>query len=131
MIEINKKFFKYILTSFLATGVDLLLFTFFSGHLFTGNPDRTKAIRLATFIARAVSLTINYRLTNKYVFGHERGNGKSFFRYIGINVVKLGLSAHFVAYFSKILTRNLTFIKIIVDVTLFFLGYFFEKKIVF
>ncbi len=83
-------------------------------------------ISVATVLARCVSETYNYNLDKRLVFkAHETAH---FSRYVMLAIGRTVASALFVSIFVFLLGDGELFIKIIVDLTIFFIGYRLEKN---
>lgn len=126
-----KVFLKYIFSAGLSFVIDLVLFSIFS--LVLKQYISAYAIILSTFIARVISSFINYLLNGNMVF---RSNNKvvensTLIKYYILVVVQMCVSS-FSVYFIYLLTHfNETLIKIPVDVLIFVVNYFVQKKFIF
>ena len=126
-----KVFLKYIFSAGLSFVIDLALFSIFS--LLLKQYIDAYAIILSTFFARAISSFINYLLNGNMVF---RSNNKAIenvtlVKYYILVVVQMCVSSLSV-YFIYLLTNiNETLIKIPVDVLIFIVNYFVQKKFIF
>ena len=88
-------------------------------------------IALAAAVARAVSATANFLINKKLVFGSEVPMGSSFVRYIILAVTVIALSSGIVSTLHIGLGLSETITKIPVDIVLFCLSYFLQRKWVF
>ena len=126
-----KIFLMYIFSAGLSFVIDLVLFSIFS--LLLKQYIYAYAIILSTFFARAISSFINYLLNGNMVF---RSNNKAvenvtLVKYYILVVVQMCVSSLSV-YFIYLLTNiNETLIKIPVDVLIFIVNYFVQKKFIF
>ena len=124
---------KYVLSSGLCALVDLLAFCgilYFLGSYTL--PTQSHRILVATIIARALSSLTNYTTNRKIVF--QSDNKGSFFKYYALCLVQMLASAGLVSALSQVFYTGpigKTFIKLFVDVVLFFISFSFQKKWVF
>ncbi|HPF89010.1 MAG TPA: bifunctional glycosyltransferase family 2/GtrA family protein [Candidatus Limiplasma sp.] len=88
-------------------------------------------IAIATVAARAVSATINFIINQKMVFQSQVRTGKAFLRYACTVVLIVALSAGIVSTLHIGLGLSETITKIPVDIVLFCLSYFLQRKWVF
>lgn len=120
---------KFITSSFLCTLVDLgLAFVLFDLLLKTNLNDLLR-ITLATFIARSISMILNYSLNKRIVFKKETSK-INFIRYLSLALFIL-LASSFFVYLLKILGLNEKIAKPIVDSLLFIISYQIQNKWVF
>ena len=118
-----KVFLKYIFSAGLSFVIDLVLFSIFS--LVLKQYISAYAIILSTFIARVISSFINYLLNGNMVF---RSNNKvvensTLIKYYILVVVQM--CVYLLTHFNE------TLIKIPVDVLIFVVNYFVQKKFIF
>ncbi len=129
---IYRTFAKYIFTSVIASGIDLLLFTIFC-HMLNDVGIFSKMqlyIVAATVMARIISASISYKLNYQVVFKAQNG-GKGVAGWIILNAIQMGLSALAVSLIHGFFGGPETLIKWPVDIALFFLGYFVSKKFIY
>ena len=88
-------------------------------------------IAIATVAARAISATLNFVINKKIVFESQVRAGKAFFRYMCTVVLLVILSAGIVSTLHIGLGLSDTLTKIPVDLVLFCLSYFLQRKWVF
>ena len=88
-------------------------------------------IFLATLIARVISGTLNYYLNKKLVFHSKTPAIKSFPRYLVVFFTILLLSAYLTSSLHIWFNWDDNAVKIPVDIALFFLSYFIQRKWVF
>ena len=88
-------------------------------------------IAAATVLARAISATVNFVINKKIVFESQVKTGKAFIRYVCTVVLIVVLSAGIVSTLHIGLGLSDTLTKIPVDITLFCLSYFLQRKWVF
>lgn len=124
------KFVKYIISSFSASIIDLLMFSIFCFGLKNRYPEMYVA--LATMSARAISATYNYIINYKIVFKSRESVGMSGMKYIILAIAQMCISALLVTLFVKFVPIVPEVIeKVIVDTGLFFLSYYIQQKYVF
>ena len=134
MIELIKKystFIKYIFSAGTSFLLDLILFTIFTNLL--KNIMGDYAIFIGTVLARILSSFYNYLLNRNTVFSSsKKGIDKTtFVRYYGLVVVQMIVSSTCVFLFYRLLHLPESMIKIPVDVVLFMVNYFIQKKWIF
>ncbi len=88
-------------------------------------------IAIATVAARIVSATVNFVINKRLVFESQVRTAKAFFRYACTVVLIVILSAGIVSTLHVGLGMSDTLVKIPVDITLFCLSYFLQRKWVF
>ncbi len=88
-------------------------------------------IGIAAAVARAVSATVNYLINKRVVFGSEAAVMRSFLRYSCTVALIIVLSAGIVSTLHIGLGLSDTLTKIPVDIALFFVSYFLQRKWVF
>ena len=135
MINLIKKymtFIKYIISAGISFVLDLGLFTIFSKLL--GIMMGDIAIIVGTVLARIISSLVNYFLNKNKVFEHGKGNAmdkETLIKYYILVVIQMGVSAFAVWIIHDVINIEATFIKIFVDVIIFVVNYFVQKKFIF
>ena len=134
MINLIKKystFIKYIFSAGTSFILDQGLFRLFLIVLKKSIGDTS--IFVATILARVISSFYNYLVNRNAVFKTEKKgmDSKTFVKYFLLVVIRMGVSSCFVFIGYKILKIDETFIKIPVDVFLFMINYFIQKKFIF
>ena len=125
-----KEFFKFTSSSLASTVVDLGIFALLVWLLKESAP--TYYILIATVIARIISLLVNYFINAKLVFEEEKNNRRSaFIKYISLAIFDMLASALLVTLITRHLIPNETFNKMVVDSSLFFVGYAIQRKFIF
>ncbi|WP_291244296.1 bifunctional glycosyltransferase family 2/GtrA family protein [Allofournierella sp.] len=127
-------FLKYILSSLSSCVVDLVLFSIFCGVFKISMPHTY--ILWATVIARVISATYNCLVNYFLVFKSRQQNKsirRSMVRYFCLAAIQMLASALFVTMISGLFLGAVsdTLIKAIVDVILFFVSYYLQRKFVF
>lgn len=127
---LGEKFFKYIFTSFSASCVDLLLFYVACILWKRIYPDAY--IAMATIAARIVSAIYNYAMNYNIVFKSNESVQKAGVKYAILAAIQMGLSAIYVTLFLKLMPIVPEIvIKMIIDVSIFFISYHIQQKYVF
>ncbi|MDD3334622.1 MAG: bifunctional glycosyltransferase family 2/GtrA family protein [Eubacteriales bacterium] len=135
-------FFRFISTSLISFLVDYLLYLLLNNLFKAYVPALEHQFRflfisvisriaLATIAARIVSGTVNYFLNFKVVFRYKGSNRKSFPRYLGVFFLIMLLSAGLTSSMHLWLGWSDNTAKIPVDIALFFLSYYLQRKWVF
>ena len=118
---------KYVFSAGSSFVLDLVLFTIFR-ILLKGKIGAY--IFLATIMARVLSSLYNYFLNSRFVF--KSYTKSSIFKYYVLVVVQMFVSAFSVESLSKILSSiSPTIIKFFVDIIIFVVNYFVQKKLIF
>ena len=140
-------FFRFMGASLLCTAVDLLLFTLLSIWPLPSligadtrwydvlGAELVAVTVLATWIARVLSATLNYRLNRSLVFRMKDSKGSAL-RYVLVAVLVMLVSSRVVGGLSALLKLQagsvlVTLIKAGVDTVLYFINYRIQKNWVF
>jgi len=129
LIRMYRVFIKFTASSLFSTVVDLGLFAIFI-YLLRGTFP-TSYIMISTTIARIVSIFVNYTLNNKLVFKRKNEKRGSFIRYITLAIIEMLGSGMLVTFIVNTLIPFETLTKILVDGSLFFVGFLIQRKFVF
>jgi len=136
------RFMRFVLSSAFCFMVDYGIYLLINRALKTYAPSLDQylsvffirfmaRIAIATVVARIISATVNFFINKKIVFESEAKTGKSFFRYACTVVLIVVLSAGIVSTLHIGLGLSDTLTKIPVDIVLFCLSYFLQRKWVF
>lgn len=124
---------KFLASSLGTTLVDLGLFTAIFALLKERTPGYAEII--ATVIARLISSMLNFLANHKLVFNNKGSMKKAMVKYYCLCIPQMIASAVLVRLINYLFANSKTFvttaIKMVVDVTLFFISYFIQKKWVF
>ena len=115
-------FFRYVFVAILSAAIDLTLFTIF---LKTNN-----IIMLSTICARIISGLINFILNKVYSFKANDNFLKQFILYLILFTLNMFVSGGIVTLLKFIPTSK-TFIKAIVDIIIFLVNYYVQKRYIF
>jgi len=131
LIKKHFVFIKYIFSAGISFVLDLSLFTLFSFLLkqSIGN----SGIFVATILARIISSFINYLINRNTVFNNN-GSGMdrvTLIKYYTLVVIQMFVSATAVSALYNAFSIYEVFIKIPVEVVLFLINYFVQKKFIF
>lgn len=127
---LGAKFAKYLISSVLSCVVDIALFAVFC-HFFRDSLP-LMYITLSTVLARVISACFNYLVNYAVVFKSNENKGKAAVKYFVLAALQMSASALFVTLLHTVLAFiPETVIKIVVDMILFFLSYFIQRKFVF
>lgn len=88
-------------------------------------------IALATVLARVVSSVANFFINRKFVFSSELSKRRSFPRYVAVCVLIMLLSAGLTSSLHLLVGWGDNTAKLPVDIALFFLSYYLQRKWVF
>lgn len=136
------RFVRYTASSLLSFLVDYGLFLLINSLLKTYAPalDVHLSVWFVSFIARVavaagaarvVSATVNYLINKRMVFFSRAATGKSFLRYAVTVVLVIALSSGIVSSLNIGLGWSENVTKIPVDLLLFFVSYYLQRKWVF
>lgn len=89
------------------------------------------AITVATVCARIVSAIVNYLINYKIVFKSKRRMAGSAWCYAVLCIVQMLASAWLVTAFAQMIPVASVVIKVIVDLTLFFISFQIQKRLIF
>ncbi|WP_338324936.1 bifunctional glycosyltransferase family 2/GtrA family protein [Metabacillus mangrovi] len=126
-IKIYSVFFKFISSSLLSFGVDILLFSVFS--LLFRDVFPAQFILIATVSARILSSLFNYALNKNVVFKSKSKN--TMMKYYILSVIQMITSALLVNGFYQLIGGGEVVIKIIMDSILFLISYVIQRDWVF
>lgn len=127
---LGRLFVKFIISSVSSLVIDLALFYVFSRLFIDDFP--LHYILISTVLARVISSIYNYVVNYKYVFKSKHNVSKSGLKYFGLAVIIMLLSAFFVSVINGYShTTELLIIKIIVDLVLFLMSYYIQRKYIF
>lgn len=134
-------FFRFISTSAISFGADYGLYLLFNNLLRSVESLNHEfrflfiqfvvRIALATVLARLCSGVLNFFLNKKFVFENKNGFGKTFPRYLCVFFLIMILSAGLTSSMHVWLGWSDNMAKIPVDIALFFLSYYLQRKWVF
>lgn len=133
ILRICMTILKFMASSLVCTAVDLVSFFLLSKYLgaFLGYAS----ITLCTFIARAISSFLNYNINNNTVFAKEQKPKHSLLRFYTVAIPQAVLSALLVQLLSSLFSAKYaiikTLLKMLVDTSLFFVSFNFQRKWVF
>lgn len=120
-------FAKYILSSGIAFIVDIGLYKlFFDVLIFT---IKSYAVILATIMARIISAITNYLINKNSVFKNSNKNSNK--KYFTLCTIQMFVSACFVYLLYNYIGKCEIFIKIAVDIILFFINFRIQREWVF
>ncbi|MCR5592606.1 MAG: bifunctional glycosyltransferase family 2/GtrA family protein [Saccharofermentans sp.] len=127
----GKMFAKFIFSSLSSCVIDLLLFALFC-KVFSSVIGSAFYVTVATVLARVISATYNYLVNYKLVFKSGKSHTSSFPKYVVLAIVQMSLSAGIVTLLVMLFTGvpELAF-KIPVDVILFLLSYYVQRRFVY
>lgn len=114
---------KYGLSSGISFLVDYGLFALL---LWLGLP-----IMVSTYGARACSCVVNFLLNRNGVFRSEGSYARQFIQYILLVIISATISGLAVTYLVKAIPLPAVVLKFFVEMILFFMNYFVQKKLIF
>lgn len=125
-IIIYKLFIKYIFSAVSSFILDILLFTLFVNLIID---SVNYYILLATIMARIISSLYNFSINNKLIF--KKSNKNSLLKYAILVIIQMFVSGYSVMYLNAILPVYYLFIKIGVDIVIFFVNFIIQRTWVF
>lgn len=132
-IRIYSLILKFIASSLISSGLDLLIF--FISHLILDGILGNSATFVCTFLARAVSSAFNFIINKKKVFGSSASIGSAVVKYYALAVAIMLISSGAVWSFSNLLNISSSFvttlIKAVVDIILFICSFRIQREWVF
>jgi len=124
-------FVKYILSSVTSFVIDIVLFWLFC-KLLGNNADAPFYAVTATALARIISATYNYLMNYKFVFTSNKSHKSSAPKYVILAVIQMLLSASIVTGLLFVFKGAPELVvKIPVDLVLFLLSYYVQRKFVY
>lgn len=129
-----KIFFRYIISSLSSCVIDLIFFTIFCGLMINSFP--VLYVLFATIFARIISSLYNCIVNFFFVFKSHKTKGnlkKSILKYYILVIIQMFISAGVVTLitcFTHAFVSD-TLIKFIVDMIIFFVNYYFQRKFIF
>lgn len=127
-LKINKTFILYVFSAGSSFVIDLLLFTLF--NLSLENIIGNFSIILATVLARILSSFYNFLINSKFVF--QKYSKQMIWKYYLLVIIQMMVSSFLVFIINSFLIKTFaTLIKFFVDIILFIINYFVQKKWIF
>lgn len=124
---IYKELIKFALNSLLSAFVDVGLFTVLVMIL---PIEEQISVIISTIIARIISGIFNFTVNSKLAFKSEEKLNKQAYKYFILFIVQMCVSSGIVSLLSM-LPINITLIKILVDMAIFIVNYFIQKRFIF
>ena len=125
-----RQFARFLGTSLLGAGIDLLVFVALIDGLYDGR-STLGTVGASTTLARVMSSLVNYTANRQAVFDIRRPVHQSFPRYALLAVTVLLSSAVLVTGLSHVWSGRVVWAKITVDSVLFVVSYLIQKRWVF
>ncbi len=124
-------FAKFLFSSLSSCVIDLGLFYVFC-KLYVVFFDSAIYVTAATIAARILSATYNYLVNYLFVFRSGKGHASSFPKYVALAIAQMTLSAGLVTILVSICPGvNELLFKIPVDLILFLLSYYIQRRFVY
>ena len=130
-IKIYMIFVRFLLSSLSSSVVDMVLFGLLCSFFKRQNLFVESYIVVSTVLARIVSALYNYSMNYKVVFKSEGGVMRTLPKYVLLATVQMSLSAFLVNYLYPLIGGFEVFVKIPVDVFLFFVSYVIQREFVY
>lgn len=126
-ILIYKELAKFAIIAILSASIDVSLFTMMD-YLLQFN-DFAKAI-ISTVVARCTSGLFNFYANSRWSFRSREKIQNQAYKYLILFLMQMVISSMAVSILSN-LPINITLIKIVVDLIIFMVNYFVEKRFIF
>lgn len=114
------RFVKYTFSSGVSFAVDLGLFTLFQLVI---------DVFWATILARILSSLLNFTINSRFVFKQQ--SSLAIFKYYLLVIVQMFVSATLTSLFVNLIPIHATIIKLAVDIFIFLVNYFIQKRFIF
>ena len=86
---------------------------------------------VATVLARIISAVYNFTINYKLVFFSQEHLGKAIFKYFVLAVIQMLSSALLLNFIYPLLGGAEVLVKMLVDITIFFISFFIQKKLIY
>ena len=126
-----KVFLKFLCSSASSSVVDLLLFAVFCNMLREKDLGIVSYLIVATVLARIISAIYNFTINYKLVFFSQEHLGKAIFKYFVLAVIQMLSSALLLNFIYPLLGGAEVLVKMLVDITIFFISFFIQKKLIY
>ena len=124
-------FGKFLISALSSSVIDIVLFQMLCNLLKTSLPSLSYVI-VAGGAARVISATFNYLVNYNIVFRSGKNHNKSAFGYLALAIIQMALSTGLTALLVVAISPAYeAFVKVPVDILLFFISYFIQKKVIF
>lgn len=127
-LRIYSLFAKFIFSSVCSFLIDIALFAVFVRFL-AGTSQHY--ILFSAYLARAISSLFNYQMNKTQVFKADGNNQTTMIKYIFLCIVQILVSSFATEWLFRLVRINVTGIKILVDVLLFFISFQIQRNWVF
>lgn len=127
-LRIYSLFAKFIFSSVCSFLIDIALFAVFV-RILAGVSDHY--ILFSAYLARAISSLFNYQMNKTQVFKADDGSRSPLIKYVFLCIVQIVVSSFATEWLFQALKIDVTGIKIIVDVLLFFISFQIQRNWVF
>lgn len=127
-IKIYATILKYSISSFVAVGMDFLLFNSFVKYWGGG---KQFDVYTASILASIIAGIFNFLINKTLVFRSKGGVFKEICKYYTVSICRAIISAFCITNLLSILSWNIIIIKAIVDTILFFIVYYLQNTWVF
>lgn len=122
-ILVYKEIFKFLMSSIISFIIDYLSYSVILVI--------TNSLTLSNIIARIISSTVNYNVNKRIVFKNKSDGHKQIFEYFILALIILSINTIVLNILVTYLSVNIFVAKIIVEICLFILSWFIQKKVIF
>ncbi|MBL1226715.1 bifunctional glycosyltransferase family 2/GtrA family protein [Enterococcus sp. BWR-S5] len=127
-LRIYSLFAKFIFSSICSFLIDIVLFAIFV-RMLAGASEHY--ILFSAYLARAISSLFNYQMNKTQVFKADGDSRATLIKYIFLCIVQILVSSFATEWLFRLLHIDVTGIKIIVDILLFFISFQIQRNWVF
>lgn len=124
-------FLKFLFSSLSSSLVDLLLFAVFCNILRDKDLGIISYLTAATVLARIISAVYNFTINYKLVFSSQEHLSRAILKYVVLAIIQMLSSALLLNYIYPLLGGAEVLVKILVDITIFFISFFIQKKFIY
>lgn len=114
---------KYSMASVLSASLDYMTFAILSPHC--------SNVWILTFAGRAISAIFNFTINKKVVFRSPGKIWQQVLKYLMLLIISGSISAFFVYTIHAAFAANVIFIKLVVELSLYFLNFYVQKNYIF
>ncbi len=126
-ILIYKELFQFAVNSVLSALIDVGFFTILVNVMSLSTAIQ---IAMANILARITSGMFNFAMNSKVAFKSKEDVNKQVYKYMILFIIQMAVSSGIVSLLSM-LPINITVAKIFVDIAIFIVNYFIQKRFIF
>lgn len=128
---VYRKFLKFVASSVISSGIDFGVFTFLIYLFNTNGQNQAHNIFIASIISRSIAGVVNFLINYYWVFANQKKQTlKSLSGYFVLWLIQALISTTVVSVIGSI-TNHPIYMKLIVDIAIFFISYFIQRHFIF